>query len=96
MPRASKPNNQTKATSQEKTKQEIRDANIKKAYCEIQLAHGAGFESIYLPTKATLDKFVINVTKRNLEAYPLALTDINGDFFIIRSFLFSKIVINES
>ena len=65
-------------------------------YAEIQLAHGAGCETIYLPTKAKLDRFIQDVSTTNLQSYPLSIVDASGNLFVIRSFLFSKIIINES
>ena len=62
-------------------------------YAEVTLAHGAGCETLYIKTKTQLDRFIIDVSKRNLEVYPLQLVDATGNLFIIRSFLFSKIVV---
>ena len=65
-------------------------------YAEVQLAHGAGYETIYISTKKQLDRFIRDVTKRNLNQYPMELIDAAGNLFIIRSFLFAKVVVKES
>ena len=67
-----------------------------KCYAAVQLAHGAGYETIYIATKNHLDRFIRDVTKRNLNQYPMELIDVTGNLFIIRSFLFAKIVVKES
>ena len=65
-------------------------------YAEVQLAHGAGYETIYLSTKSKLDRFIRDGTKRNLNQYPMELIDAAGNLFVIRSFLFAKIIVKES
>ena len=65
-------------------------------YAEVKLAHGAGCETIYIETKTQLNRFIRDVSKRNLEQYPMELVDATGDLFVIRSFLFAKIVVNKS
>ena len=62
---------------------------------EIALVHGAGEHSVYFNTKAELDHFVLCVTKRNLNAYPYLFTDVARQTFILREFLFCRIVENQ-
>tara|TARA_R100001510_G_scaffold57433_1_gene65464 strand:- start:366 stop:677 length:312 start_codon:yes stop_codon:yes gene_type:complete len=57
----------------------------------IDLVHGAGEHTVKLLDRKTLDKFVQNVTKRNLNAYPYIFTDDAGQTFILREFLFCRI-----
>ncbi len=63
---------------------------------EIKLFTGHGTESLFFNEEKKLERFKINVTKRNLEAAPLQVRDDSGTLFIIRGFLFAKIVVNES
>jgi len=71
--------------------------SLKKPYYnyEIALVHGAGEHYVYFNTKEELDHFVLCVTKRNLNAYPYLFTDIAGQTFILREFLFCRIVQNQ-
>jgi alpha-beta hydrolase superfamily lysophospholipase len=62
---------------------------------EVALVHGGGEHIVKLNDKKTLDKFVTNVTKRNLNAYPYMFTDDAGQTFILREFLFCRIVQNH-
>ena len=64
-------------------------------YAEISLAHGAGEKTIYLENQKQLDRFIIDVTKRKLEAHPLKFVDAAGRLIIIRSFLFCEITTND-
>jgi len=57
----------------------------------IDLVHGAGEQTVKLTDKKRLDKFVNNVTKRNLNAYPYIFTDDDGQTFILREFMFCRI-----
>ena len=62
---------------------------------EVALVHGAGEHLVKLNERKTLDKFITNVTKRNLNAYPYIFTDDAGQTFILREFLFCRIVQNH-
>ena len=62
---------------------------------EVALVHGAGEHIVKLNDRKTLDKFVTNVTKRNLNAFPYIFTDDAGQTFILREFLFCRIVQNH-
>ena len=66
-----------------------------KHYAEVSLAHGAGEKTIYLENKNKLDRFITDVTKRNLESHPLKFVDAAGRLIIIRSFLFCEITTND-
>ena len=79
----------TKAKAKPKAKQEEKFA------FEVALVHGGGEHMVKLNDKKTLDKFVTNVTKRNLNAYPYMFTDDAGQTFILREFLFCRIVQNH-
>ena len=79
----------TKAKAKPKAKEEEKFA------FEVALVHGGGEHIVKLNDKKTLDKFVTNVTKRNLNAYPYMFTDDAGQTFILRDFLFCRIVQNH-
>ncbi len=79
----------TKAKAKPKAKEEEKFA------FEVALVHGGGEHIVKVNDKKTLDKFVTNVTKRNLNAYPYMFTDDAGQTFILRDFLFCRIVQNH-
>lgn len=62
---------------------------------EVALVHGGGEHMVKLNSRSTLDRFITNVTKRNLNAYPYVFTDDAGQTFILREFLFCRIVENH-
>lgn len=62
---------------------------------EVALVHGGGEHMVKISDRSTLDKFITNVTKRNLNAYPYVFTDDAGQTFILREFLFCRIVENH-
>lgn len=66
-----------------------------KYYAEVALVYGSGEKKIYFNDQKRLDRFIIDVTKRKLDAYPLQFVDAAGKCFIIRSFLFMEITINS-
>jgi hypothetical protein len=84
-----------KAKATNRTQEQPKEEPIE-YYAEVQLAHGAGCETIYIQNQHKLDRFIQDVSTRNLQSYPLQLVDAAGNLFIIRSFLFSKVVINKS
>ena len=59
---------------------------------EVLLFTATGNESIYFDDQKRFDRFIINVTKRNLVLAPLDITDATGTLFIIRSFQFAKVI----
>ena len=63
---------------------------------EVKLFTGHGTESLFFNDEKKLERFKINVIKRNLEAAPLEVTDATGTLFIIRGFLFAKVIINKA
>ena len=79
----------TKAKAKSKTKAEEKFA------FEVALVHGGCEHMVKINEQKTLDKFVTNVTKRNLNAYPYMFTDDAGQTFILREFLFCRIVQNH-
>lgn len=58
----------------------------------VTLIYGTGSEDIKFSSEKELNLFTVNVTKRNLNAYPYEIVDATGAIFIIRSFLFCKII----
>lgn len=63
---------------------------------EVKLYTGHGTESLYFNEESQLERFKINVTKRNLETAPLKVTDATETLFIIRGFLFAKVITDKS
>jgi len=63
---------------------------------EVLIFTGHGEQSIYFDEKKAFDRFIINVTKRNLVLSPLEVTDATGTLFIIRSFQFAKVIDHKS
>lgn len=61
-------------------------------YATIFIAHGSGMEKIEVAKEIDLKVFEQNVTKRDLQAYPWKFQDMHGNEYILRQFLFAKIV----
>ena len=95
---ASKASTAPKATAKVPTRSTARPpAKPKPRYAfEVLLFTGNGKESIYFDEKKLFDRFIINVTKRNLVLAPLELTDATGTLFVIRSFQFAKVINHKS
>ena len=81
-------------TSSSKSKPAPKPEPQSKYYAEVDLVFGAGEKMIYFDNQRVLDRFIIDVTKRKLEAHPLRFVDATNKCFIIRSFLFCEITIN--
>jgi hypothetical protein len=58
----------------------------------ITLVHAAGECPVDIADEKFLQVFITNVTKRDLRAFPWAFTDMHGNEFILRDFIFCKIV----
>ena len=82
-------------TSSSKSKPAPKPEPQSKYYAEVDLVFGAGEKKICFDDQKTLDRFIIDVTKRNLLAHPLRFVDAAKKCFIIRSFLFCEITIND-
>jgi hypothetical protein len=78
-----------------KTKPQPKAQEEEKFAFEVALVHGAGEYIVKFNEKRRLDKFVTSVTKRNLNAYPYVFTDDAAQSFILRDFLFCRIVQNH-
>ena len=63
---------------------------------EVLLFTGHGEQALYFDEKKSLDRFIINVTRRNLEVAALEVTDATGTLFIIRGFQFAKVINHKS
>ena len=61
-------------------------------HATIHLAHGSGLEKIEVASENALKVFEQNITKRDLQAYPWKFSDMHGNEYILRQFLFCKIV----
>jgi hypothetical protein len=81
-------------SSSSKSKPLSKPAPQPKYYAEVDLVFGAGEKKICFDNQKTLDRFIIDVTKRNLTAHPLRFVDAANKCFIIRGFLFCEITIN--
>ena len=63
-------------------------------YSTVSLVHGAGEIAIELGSEKALEVFRINVMKRDLRAFPWEFQDRHGTTYILRDFLFCRIVIH--
>ncbi len=63
---------------------------------EFKMFTGHGTESLFFNEQSKMNRFKTNIVKRNLEVAPLEVTDATGSLFIIRGFLFAKVIINKS
>tara|TARA_Y100001963_G_C6394245_1_gene271186 strand:+ start:168 stop:425 length:258 start_codon:yes stop_codon:yes gene_type:complete len=66
----------------------------KTPYATIVLVHGAGEMSIQLDSERMVESFKMNVTKRDLRAFPWEFQDMHGTSYILREFLFCRIVLH--
>lgn len=62
------------------------------AFVTIKLVHAAGECLVELGSQSALDTFITNVTKRDLRAFPWSFYDIHGNEFILRDFIFAKVI----
>lgn len=58
----------------------------------ITLVHAAGECLVELDSEKFLKTFITNVTKRDLRAFPWEFSDMHGNDYILRDFIFCKIV----
>jgi len=61
-------------------------------HATIFIAHGSGMEKIEVASEGAIKVFEQNVTKRDLQSYPWKFSDMHGNEYILRQFLFAKIV----
>jgi len=58
----------------------------------ITLVHAAGECLVEFDKQKAYDQFVTNVTKRDLRAFPWSFYDMHGNEYILRDFIFCKVV----
>ena len=65
---------------------------IKTKFVTVHIAHGGGIEKVEFANENQLAAFIQNVTKRDLQHFPWRFPDMHGNEYILRQFLFAKIV----
>lgn len=79
--------------AKKQTLQKLCDDNPKLTkHATIHIAHGSGMEKIEVAKEIDLKVFEQNVTKRDLQAFPWKFKDMHNNEYILRQFLFAKIV----
>jgi len=76
------------------TAKKITPASQPKPLVSITLVHAAGECLVELDNEKMFTQFVTNVTKRDLRAFPWSFFDMHGNEYILRDFIFCKIVRN--